>query len=49
MNAKVCDLIDHDTKWWDISLLKEIFTVDDVQVICKLPLSYHNIERDAMI
>jgi hypothetical protein len=46
---KVNELKDHDTKWWTIEFLRKIFTQDDVRIICKLPLSYHNIERDAMI
>jgi hypothetical protein len=32
--AKVCDLIDSDTNWWNISLIKEIFREEEMELIC---------------
>lgn len=41
-NAKVIELIDHDTKWLNTELIRAIFIEDEVGIICKLPFSYHN-------
>lgn len=37
--AKVVKLIDQDTKWWIINLIKEVFREEEARVICQIPLS----------
>jgi hypothetical protein len=41
-NATVGDLIDSDTKWWDISLLERMFTEEEIKAIQTVPLSRTN-------
>ncbi|KAL0438585.1 UNVERIFIED_CONTAM: putative mitochondrial protein [Sesamum latifolium] len=41
-NLRVCDLIDTDTKDWDISLIREMFWQEDSDLILSLPLSAIN-------
>ena len=36
--AKVCDLIDPDTNWWNISLIKEIFIKEEMEMICGMAI-----------
>jgi hypothetical protein len=36
--AKVWELIDQDTNWWNISLIKEIFMEEEVEMICGLAI-----------
>jgi hypothetical protein len=33
-NAKVCELLNTDTNWWNTSLIYEIFTVEEAELIC---------------
>jgi ribonuclease HI len=42
--AKVCDLIDDETRWWKPNLLEQIFSQPDVQAICSIPISGTNQE-----
>ena len=34
--AKVCELIDPDTLWWNILIIKQIFKEEEVEKICSL-------------
>ena len=36
--AKVCELIDPDTLWWNISLIEQIFMEEEVEKICSLAI-----------
>jgi ribonuclease HI len=36
--AKVCALIDDDTRWWNIPLVEAIFNVEESRIICSLPI-----------
>jgi hypothetical protein len=36
--AFVSDLIDKDTKWWNIPLIQEVFSKDEVEIICNIPI-----------
>lgn len=47
-NATVNVLIDQATKWWNITLIKEIFYEDKVRIIMQLPLSCYN-QPDVLI
>lgn len=38
-NAKVSELIDASTRWWNIPLIQSIFTEEEVECICGLPFS----------
>lgn len=38
-DAKVCEIIDADTKWWNIPLIEQIFPVEIVEQICSIPIS----------
>jgi hypothetical protein len=38
-NAKVKELIESNTKWWNLALLKEIFVGEEVKTITKVPIS----------
>jgi hypothetical protein len=38
-NAKVEELIDHDTHWWKPMLLERIFLKEDVDLILSIPMS----------
>jgi hypothetical protein len=37
-NAKVSELLDDDTNWWNVSLVKEVFTVEETEAICCVPV-----------
>lgn len=37
--ARVCELIDFDTNWWNVPLLAQLFPADIVEVICNIPIS----------
>jgi hypothetical protein len=39
INAKVEELIDVDTKWWNMQRLKENFSSEEVRAITSIPLS----------
>jgi hypothetical protein len=41
-SAKVCELIERNTRWWNISLLEQIFSPDEVKKILSIPLSSTN-------
>jgi hypothetical protein len=34
--AKVCELIDEKTRWWNTNLVKEIFDEDEAGKICSM-------------
>lgn len=38
-DAKVCNLIDNDSKWWNGTLLNSIFCKEEAEVISRIPLS----------
>ncbi len=38
-DAKVCEIIDADTKWWNIPLIEQIFPTEIVEQICSIPIS----------
>jgi hypothetical protein len=38
-DARVMELINQDTKWWNSCLIKEIFHEEEARVICTIPLS----------
>ena len=38
-DAKVDELIDHDTHWWNQTLLQRIFLKEDVDLILSIPVS----------
>jgi hypothetical protein len=38
-DARVVELIDQDTKWWNANLIREIFHAEEAQVIQQIPLS----------
>lgn len=37
--ARVSDLIDAETKWWNTPLIKEIFWPEEANNICSMPIS----------
>ena len=37
--AVVNNLIDNDTKWWNSSLIWEIFSEEEADIILKIPLA----------
>lgn len=37
--ARVCELIDIETNWWNVPLLEQIFPADTVELICNIPIS----------
>jgi hypothetical protein len=39
VDAKVMELIDQDTKWWNSPLIKENFQEEETRIICQIPLS----------
>jgi ribonuclease HI len=41
-NALVCELIDRDTKWWNLPMLKNLFAEEEVNLILSLPISVSN-------
>lgn len=47
-DAKVVELIDPDTKWWNTFLIKEIFKEDKVAIIFQIPLSQYR-QQDMVI
>ena len=42
LNALVCELIDRDTKWWNLPMLKNLFAEEEVNLILSLPISVAN-------
>ncbi|XP_041016156.1 uncharacterized protein LOC121258678 [Juglans microcarpa x Juglans regia] len=49
INAKVSELIDPGTKWWNLQMLKNIFWEEDVQQIVRIPIAQTNISRDKRV
>jgi ribonuclease HI len=47
-DATVRELIDHDTNWWNKTLIEEIFTHEEALVISKLPVSC-TLQKDVLI
>jgi hypothetical protein len=39
-NARVCSLINQDTRWWDVPLVRLIFSPEEADAICGMPLSF---------
>jgi hypothetical protein len=37
-DAKVCSLIDEDTRWWNKALVGSIFSKEEVDIICSMPI-----------
>jgi hypothetical protein len=48
LNAKVCKLIDANTKWWSNQLLDLLFTDEEKKMIQSIPISSTN-RSDAII
>lgn len=42
------NLIDKDTRWWNVPLIKEAFEEEEVAAICQIPISSYN-GRDQQI
>ena len=36
--AKVCELIDKDTNWWNIPLKEEVFNAEEATLIYSMPI-----------
>ncbi|XP_041001018.1 uncharacterized protein LOC121246799 [Juglans microcarpa x Juglans regia] len=49
INAKVSELIDPGTKWWNLQMLKNILWEEDVQQIVRIPVAQTNISRDKRV
>lgn len=47
-DARVCELIDQDSQWWNIALIKDIFLEEDVAKICSLAISPRT-QQDRMV
>lgn len=47
-DAQVCELIDDSTRWWNIGLVEQIFSVEDSTRICSLPLC-PNLQGDRFV
>jgi hypothetical protein len=41
-HAKVCNLIDNDSKWWNGTLLNSFFCKEEAEVISRIPLSKYS-------
>jgi hypothetical protein len=39
-NARVCSLMNQDTGWWDVPLVRTIFNTKEAEIICGLPLNF---------
>ena len=37
--AKVCELLDVEKKWWDLTLLQELFTKEEVELVLSMSIS----------
>ena len=42
LNTLVCELIDRDTKWWNLPMIKNLFAEEEVNLILSLPISVAN-------
>jgi hypothetical protein len=38
-DAKVCELLDPDTNWWNTSMVQNVFNAEEAQVICSMGVS----------
>ena len=38
-NAKVSELLDMDTNWWNVALIKDIFSAEEAELICGIVVS----------
>jgi hypothetical protein len=38
-DARVMELIDQTTKWWNVHLIHEVFNEDEARILCQIPLS----------
>lgn len=38
-DARVMELIDQTTKWWNVCLVHEVFNEDEARILCQIPLS----------
>jgi hypothetical protein len=38
-DSQVSSLIDNDTNWWDIQLIRDVFNEEDAALICNIPIS----------
>jgi hypothetical protein len=47
-DAKVCELVDTNSKWWNFPLLESLFSSDEVEKIKEIPLSFTN-QEDMLI
>jgi hypothetical protein len=47
-NQRVSSLIDVDTKWWNVPLIRELFCDEDAALICNIPISPTR-QQDAMV
>jgi hypothetical protein len=41
-DAKVCDLLDLDTNWWNTSMVQNVFNAEEAQVICSMAVCPRN-------
>ena len=48
LDAKICDLVDTNSKWWNFPLLESLFSSDEVKKIKEIPLSSTN-QEDMLI
>jgi hypothetical protein len=48
LDAKVCDLVDTNSKWWNFPLLEFLFSSDEVEKIKEIPFSSTN-QEDMLI
>lgn len=37
--ARVKELIDEDTRWWNVPLIMEIFSAEEAEKICSMPIN----------
>jgi hypothetical protein len=37
-DAKVSELLDYETNWWNVNLVKEVFSVEEMEAICSVPV-----------
>jgi hypothetical protein len=48
LEAKVCELIDRNTSWWNTDLIGRIFPPQEARAILSIPLSSTN-QRDIRV
>jgi hypothetical protein len=47
-DAKVCDLLDPDTNWWNTPMVQQVFNAEEAQVICSLAVCPRN-RKDQLV